>query len=114
MTTKRQPRHRDEWWASAPRPVRTLASLWSQPHVQVDRWRYLDDGSAFGRRHDGAIGVEIRAGWRGMRRIVPPAGEDYAYDSPQWARRVTVHVSPTGRSVRVFVDGREIPADSPA
>jgi hypothetical protein len=52
--------------------------------------------------------VHIRAGRRGKQRIVPPAGEDFAFDVDRWARRVEVQVSPTGRSVRVFVDGKEV------
>lgn len=50
----------------------------------------------------------VRAGYRGSKRIVPPAGEDSAFDVDQWARRVDVSVSPTGRSVRVWVDGEEV------
>jgi hypothetical protein len=52
--------------------------------------------------------LNIGAGHRGTKRIVPPAGEDYAFDVPKWARQVEVVVSPTGRSVRVFVDGQEV------
>jgi hypothetical protein len=54
--------------------------------------------------------VKIDAGNRGTKRIVPPAGEAHAFNVDQWARRVEVSVSPTGRSVRVWVDGREVPA----
>lgn len=52
--------------------------------------------------------VHVDAGHRGVRHVVPPAGEDYAFDVDLWARRIEVYVSPTGRSVRVFVDGREV------
>lgn len=37
-------------------------------------------------------------------RIVPPAGEDYAFDRDV----VEVYASPTGRSIRLFVDGAEV------
>ena len=53
--------------------------------------------------------VELNCGWRGKERIVPPAGEKHAFEVDTWARRVTVCISPTGRSVRVFVDGVEVP-----
>lgn len=61
--------------------------------------------------HGGAVGMTIKAGNRGKRRVVPPAGESYAFDVTQWARRVEIHVSPTGRSVRVWVDGVLIPKE---
>lgn len=50
----------------------------------------------------------VRAGRREVERVVPPAGEQYAFDHQRWARRVEVYVSPKGRSVRVFVDGEEV------
>jgi hypothetical protein len=53
--------------------------------------------------------LHVRAGRRGSTRVVPPGGEDYAYNRPEWARTVGVYVSPTGRSVRVYVDGHEVP-----
>jgi hypothetical protein len=53
--------------------------------------------------------LQVDAGARGSRRVVPPAGEAHAFDVALWARRVSVSVSPSGRSVRVFVDGVEIP-----
>lgn len=52
--------------------------------------------------------IKVRAGHRGTERIVPPAGEDYAFTRERWAREVEVYVSPTGRSVRVWVDGTEV------
>lgn len=52
--------------------------------------------------------VVVRAGNRGKKRVVPPAGKRYAFDRQLWDREVTVYVSPTGRSVRVYVDGAEI------
>lgn len=52
--------------------------------------------------------LSANAGNRGTRRIVPPAGEAHAFDVPEWARRVEISVSPTGRSVRVWVDGVEV------
>lgn len=52
--------------------------------------------------------VTINAGHRGTERVVPPAGEAWAFERDVWDREVGVYVSPTGRSVRVFVDGVEI------
>lgn len=58
--------------------------------------------------HQGYRQLSITAGRRGVERVVPPAGEEYAFDVQHWARRVEVSVSPTGRSVRVWVDGVEV------
>lgn len=52
--------------------------------------------------------LTVRAGYRGRDRVVPPAGEEYAFELDRWARTVEVTVSPTGRSVRVWVDGEEV------
>lgn len=41
-------------------------------------------------------------------RIVPPAGDEYAFDVQHYRRQVEVYVSPSGRSVRVWVDGEEV------
>lgn len=57
--------------------------------------------------------MTIDAGNRGTERVVPPAGEEHAFDRQLWARHVQVSVSPTGRSVRVFVDGIEIKPTQP-
>jgi len=82
-------------------------------HFEVDRWtiehpHHPDRG--------GYHMLNVRAGNRGTEHVVPEAGEDYAYDRDVWARRIQVSVSPSGRSVRVWVDGVEVPrqADSPA
>lgn len=81
-------------------------------HIQISRVQV--DASAFDRRRRGTHReVIVEAGHRGRRRVVPPAGDDYAFDVDEWARRVVVSVSPTGRSVRVFVDGQEIPPHTP-
>lgn len=57
---------------------------------------------------DGYGVMEIAAGPLPPERIVPPAGEDYAFTVPRWRRRVQISVSPTGKSVRVWVDGKEV------
>lgn len=57
---------------------------------------------------DGYTVMSIDAGNRGHERVVPPAGDAHARDQQMWARHVQVSVSPTGRSVRVFVDGVEV------
>jgi len=56
----------------------------------------------------GRQALKVWAGRRGVKHIVPPAGEDHAFDVDQWAREVEIYVSPTGRSVRVWVDGNEV------
>lgn len=58
--------------------------------------------------NDGYRVLIIRAGHRGTERIVPPAGEKHAFEVDLWAREVQVCMSPKGRSVRVFVDQREV------
>jgi len=55
----------------------------------------------------GAVQIEITGGRKTVERIVPPAGEKYAFDSVQWEHRLTVYVSPQGRSFRLFIDGTE-------
>lgn len=52
--------------------------------------------------------VILQAGWKGTETIVPPAGPEYSFEVDLWARRVEVSISPTGRSVRVWVDGNEV------
>lgn len=76
--------------------------------IKVRQTRLTDP--SWGKRR-GATQMYIKAGFRGIERIVPPAGEEYAFNIERWARRITVHVSPTGRSVRVWVDGKEIPKE---
>ena len=43
-----------------------------------------------------------------VEHIVPPAGEDHAFFRQHYKRTVEISVSPTGRSVRIWVDGKEI------
>lgn len=50
----------------------------------------------------------VQAGIPTTVHVTPPAGEDYAFDYQQWPRRVDISISPTGRSVRIWVDGVEI------
>lgn len=54
--------------------------------------------------------VKVGAGKCTTERIVPPAGERHAFYVDRWSCNVEVCVSPTGRSVRVFVDGDEVTA----
>ena len=58
--------------------------------------------------YEGYHVASIDAGPRELVHVVPPAGERYAFDRQEYARRVEVSVSPTGRSVRVWVDGTEV------
>lgn len=53
--------------------------------------------------------IKITAGNLGIERIVPPAGDEYAFGVQRWKRTIEVSVSPTGRSVQVYVDGNLIP-----
>ena len=73
------------------------------PLIDIDHWS-----------HGGAWSAKVYAGPLPPKRVVPPAGEDYAFDVAQWNRRVNVYVSPTGRSARVWVDGVEIKPLPPA
>lgn len=58
--------------------------------------------------HEGYFVAHLRCAYLGVERIVPPAGEEYAYTVDRWRKRVEVAVSPTGRSVRVWVDGVQV------
>lgn len=58
-----------------------------------------------GKRWAGYVRVTVDAG---------PRGVEGPHENPAWARRVEVSVSPTGRSARVWVDGREIPMERSA
>lgn len=58
--------------------------------------------------HEGYTVLKVDAGPLGVERVVPPAGEEHAFDRPLWRRQVEVSVSPAGRSVRVWVDGEEV------
>jgi hypothetical protein len=49
--------------------------------------------------------VMVHAGAPSVEHIVPPAGEDYAFDVTHRPVNVEVTVSPTGRSVYVHVNG---------
>lgn len=57
---------------------------------------------------DGYVGLHVRAGKPKRVRVVPPAGEDYAFDRDDYPLIVEVSVSPTGRSARVWVNGAEV------
>lgn len=67
-------------------------------HIDVHAFTYEDRAVA-----------KIRAGHLGTERIVPPAGEDHAFTRDRWRHVIEINVSPTGRSVRLFVDGRAVP-----
>lgn len=50
----------------------------------------------------------VRCGRHRTERVVPPAGEEFAFDSERWDHGVEIYVSPTGRSVQVYVDGEKV------
>jgi hypothetical protein len=52
--------------------------------------------------------IKFDVGRREVKRVVPPAGENYAFDVQKWARRIQVSISPTGRNVHIHVDGTEV------
>ena len=52
--------------------------------------------------------IKIGAGRCTLERIVPPAGERYAFTLATWATNVEITVSPTGRSVQVHVNGERV------
>lgn len=53
----------------------------------------------------------LKAGPLPSERIVPPAGEEHAFDVERWQWDIEVYRSPKGRSIRVFVNGAEIPTE---
>lgn len=57
---------------------------------------------------DGYAHLIVNCGTKKTERVVPPAGEKYAFDRDVWSHRVNISVSPTGRSVQVFVDGERV------
>ena len=75
---------------------------WKEPPKIGEKWdlRLLS--------FNGYQEVEVRAGKHETVHVVPPAGEQYAYDREDWSERITVTISPTGRSVRVYRNGREL------
>lgn len=82
----------------------------------IDRYDYRPWLDARLRRHsfspkpgEPAYGVVLLdAGWRGTETVTVPAGPEYSYEADRWARRIELSISPTGRSVRVWVDGNEV------
>lgn len=52
--------------------------------------------------------IKVRAGRCRVEHVVPPAGEHFAFDRMDWDHEVEVYVSPTGSSVRVFIDHEEV------
>lgn len=63
--------------------------------------------------YEGRRQINVRAGRNRVERIVPPAGEAFGFDRTVWDHEVNVYVSPTGRSVRVWIDGAEVPVPRP-
>lgn len=53
---------------------------------------------------------KIGAGVPTVRKVTPAAGDSYAYEVVEYPRNIEVAVSPSGRSVRVYVDGLEVAA----
>lgn len=75
----------------------------SAPVITTERWGFSD------RRGRGVWQcVTVQAVRTRVERIVPQAGEEHAFDVQHWKRTVDVYVSPSGRSVRIFVDGEEV------
>ena len=70
------------------------------PTIDVHRFTYPTSRGRY-------RGATVYAGKATTERVVPPAGEDYAFDVTRWPTRVQVTVSPTGRSVRIHVNGVE-------
>ena len=52
--------------------------------------------------------VTVRAGIPNVVHVVPPSGEKYAFDRVDYPHEVQITVSPTGRSVQVYVDGKRV------
>ena len=43
-----------------------------------------------------------------IEHIVPPAGEEHAFDVQRYKHRVEICVSPSGRSVQVHINGKRV------
>ena len=48
--------------------------------------------------------ITIKAGRPKRKRVVPPAGEKYAFEYDAWPHQITVSVSPTGKSIHIWKD----------
>ncbi len=57
---------------------------------------------------DGRLVTIVNAGYLGTERVVPPAGEKYAFDRMLWRFQFEIYTSPTGRSVRLWVNDKEV------
>lgn len=66
-------------------------------NIDVRLWEY-----------EGRDLLSVRAGRRKIEHVVPPAGEEYAFERVDWDHVIEVSVSPTGRSVQVWVDGERV------
>jgi hypothetical protein len=71
---------------------------------------YRPGGVIVGLTSDTPIGptLIVQAGKVREERIVPPAGEEHAWEREMWDCRVEVYVSPNGQRTRVWVDGVEV------
>ena len=73
-------------------------------HTDVRFITFRDDDPQLG----GYACVDIRAGIPKTIRVVPPAGEAYAFDRDGYPTHVQVIVSPKGRSVQVWLNGERV------
>lgn len=73
-------------------------------HLDVGYFRFSDDDPVFA----GRACINVKAGRKKVERIVPPAGEKYAFDRDVYPVNVEVMVSRTGRSVQVHVNGERV------
>lgn len=72
----------------------------STEHLRIDRFTYEP------REGRGSYEVAtVDAGAPEVTRVVPPAGESHAFTVRRHPIRVQVSVSPTGRSVQVWING---------
>lgn len=73
-------------------------------HCKVDFYTFSENDKQLG----GYFVARVRAGRKKVKRVVPPAGEDYAFDREDWPVDVEITVSPTGRGVQVHVNGERV------
>lgn len=52
--------------------------------------------------------ITVKSGAPKRKRVVPPAGEKYAFEFDSWPHHVVVSVSPTGRSVHIWKDDEKL------
>lgn len=78
------------------------------PHAEIEVQNYGEpqpDDTAFMKRLRGARTIVVKAGIKKDIHIDSPLG---GFDREEWPVEVQVYISPTGRSVRVWVNNERV------